>query len=332
MEPRMRIAAVTVAAVALGAAGCLGPLVDDKPGASSHLLRPGSQVPSAADNPELADQIRINDGLDDIAFAMSGGVVPRGTGMSAGAPVRFWSFGPASRAPAPLYEFYARTESGLVRLDHPALVDALPGDPAYSPLHVINQVVVTDAYADQLITSMDALDDAFDLGLVEAPISTQTFVDSPIVLPNTQLDVGNGKPQVLPETVYARGYTITAFRLGGALGVQPTGTTGTTVLATSQVSFLRQQLQGTYNPARPIFEATIPTMPPPPMTTTYTPLSVVVNVDLAPPTMASSINRDSDLFIRSPAGEIMGTTPAVAQFQVTTSVLLLQLQFMDGLP
>jgi hypothetical protein len=329
MEPFMRTAAAAAVVVVMGTTGCrLKPLTKDKPGASSHLLPPGTVVPNAIDNLDLKVQITLNDGLDDAAFAMSGGVVPRGTGMSAGAPVRFWSFGPVTRAPSPLYEFFQRTDAGLVPIDHPGLIDALPGDHGYGPLHGINQVVVTDAYDGELITTMAALADAIDLGLVEEPVPIKMFVDTPIVLPSAKLDVGGGNPQVVPETLYARGYTVTAFRFGGALGVQPTGTT---VLPVSQVSFLRDPGK-IYDAAHPVFQATIPTMPPPPMVTNYTPLSVVVNVDMAPGTPASTITRDSELFTRSATGDITGTTAAVAGFQITTSIQLLQLQFTDGMP
>jgi hypothetical protein len=327
LPPILPLAAAVGAAMLT--AGCLDPLVKDTPGASSHLLPPGTPIPSAADNPELTIQIRLNDGLDDTAFAMSGGVVPRGTGVSAGVPVRFWSFGPATRAPSPIYQFFRNTEAGLTRIDHPALLDALPGDPGYSPLHGINQVMVTDAYAGELITTMAALADAIELGLVEEPVPLKKFVDSPVVLPGTKLDVGGASPQALPETLFARGHTVNAFELGGALGVQPTGTL---VLPTSQVSFVREVLKGSYDATRPIFQAVIPTMPPPPMITTYTPLSAVINVDLAPGFPASGITQDSDLFLRAATGEIIGTTPAVAQFQTTAATLLLQLQFTDGTP
>jgi hypothetical protein len=327
----MRIAAAVIATMVTAGitTGCLDPLVKDKPGASSHLLPPGTAVPSAIDSPELRVQLTLNDGLDDIAFMMSGGVVPRGTGASAGMSVRFWSFGPATRAPSPIYELVRKTDAGMQRIDHPALLDALPGDHGYGPLHGINDVVVTDAYAGELITTMDALADAIDLGLVEEPVPRKMFVDSPVVLPSTKLDVGGATLQALPETVFARGYTVTIFRLGGAFGVQPTGTL---VLPASQVSFLREPLKGGYDASRPIFQATIPTMAPPPMVTTYTPLSVVVNVDLAPGFQAVDINEDKDLFVRAPTGDIIGTTSAVATFQITTSILLLQLQFTDGMP
>ncbi|HEX7842893.1 MAG TPA: hypothetical protein VF469_35710, partial [Kofleriaceae bacterium] len=101
------------------------------------------------------------------------------------------------------------------------------------------------------------------------------------------------------------------------------------LLPTNQVSFLREQKQGTYDATRPIFQATIPTSKPQ-TSANYTPVSVVVNVDLAPGTFATSIVKDDDLFMRSPTGAITGTTSAVLQFTVTGDSRDLQLQFGDG--
>lgn len=338
MELRMRILAAVVVplVVPLVAAGCLDPLVTDVPGASSHLLPAGTEVPSAADNSELARQIRINDGLDDDVLTANMGAIPRGTGMStdmsAGVTVRFWSFGPTTRAPSPLYEFGRMNGTTFERIpDHPALVSALPGDPGYSPVHGINQVVVTDAYNGELITTMEALADAIALGLVEEPVPIKKFVASPIVLPDTTLEVDDIKDHnANPEVIFGRGYTVAAFRFGGALGLQPIGKS---VLPAMQVSFLRAADGGSYDATRPIFQATIPTAAPPPDSTTanYSPVSIVINVDLS--TTATSITQDSDLFERDPiTGDIMGTTGNVAHFEITSSILFLQLQFVDGMP
>lgn len=335
MEPLMRIACAIViaAAVAPGAAGCLDPLAKDKPGASSHLLPQGSQVPSAADFDELRLQIGLNDGLDDTALKDNMNVVKRGSGMSAGAAVPFWSFGPITRAPSPIYEFVK--PDGVTPTGHPALLDALPGDHGYSPVHGINDVVVTDAYNGELITTMEALADAIDLGLVSEPVPRKKFVDSPVVLPTTQLEVGGTDPdkaKVFPETVYARGYTVGIFRFGGDRGVQPQPSGGV-LLPVSQVSFLRGPQGGAYEATRPVFQATIPAAPPAPPNEkdyNYTPLSVVIEVDLTVP--ASGITDDSQLFTRSATGSITGTTSAVAAFRITSSILLLQLQFAEGAP
>jgi len=328
MERIVNCTAVLVAnlVAALGAGCRLDPLVDDVPGASANLLPSGSVVPAVTDNADLTNQVALNDGLDDRALAMAGGVVARREGVSAGVRVRYWWFGSVTRAPSPLYVFFERTDAGLRALAHPGLVDALPGDPGYSPLHTIIQVVVTSRYGGEVMATTAALADAIDLGLIEEPMPTGTFVASPVVLPGTTLDVGAAQP-IPPTTVYGRGYAVGTFRFGGELGVQP----ARDFAPTSQVSYLREARGAGYDTTRPIFEATIPTEPAA-MRASYTPLSVVVNVDLAPTVLATTIVRDSDLFTRSPDGDITGTTEAVSQFQITATSLVLQLQFADGQP
>ena len=291
----------------------------------THLLPAGERVPSAAENPELSNQINLNDGIDSKALVASGGIIPAGTGSSAGTVVRYWSFGSSTQAPSPLYKFFVRNEAGeLTPIDHPPLVDALPGDAGYSGVHSITKVVITPTYEGQLITSVDALADALDLGIIEEPMPTGTFVASPIVPARTLLDVGGTTP-VISETVYGRGYTVGAFEFGGMLGVQP----GNAPLPTNQVSFLREDHEVAFDVARPIFQAVIPTTPPT-ATANYTPLSVVVNVDLEPGVVAASITQDADLFVRSSSGDLMFTSPHVARFEITSSILLLPLQFQTG--
>jgi hypothetical protein len=304
----------------LALTACLGPRVKDAPGASAHLLPSDATVPSVADNGELTNQITLNDGLDDRALATAGNVVVRGTGHSAGQVVRYWLFGPATSAPSPIYQFY---DAAGAPLPHPALVDALPGDPGYSPLHTINRVVVTDAYRDQRITTVDALTDAIDLGLINVPETTRTFIDSPLVLPGTTIEIGPGATAA-PETVYARGYEVGMFRFGGELGIQPAN-----LLPTAQVSFLRAAHAATYDATQPVFQATIPTAP---ATTalTYTALTQVVDVDLAAGVDPATITDDDQLFVRTPGGAIASTTALVAQFQITSTIEILQLQFAEG--
>jgi hypothetical protein len=326
MEAVMHIrTAVAIAAVAAVATGCrLDPLVDDMPGASGHVLAAGSIVPSAADSPEIANQITLNDGIDE-KLLVNRSIVPRGTGASAGDEVSYWSFGSASRAPAPLFRFFRRTGADVEAIDHPVMVESLPGERPYNPLHSINRVVVTDRYRGELITSADALADAIDLGLVEDPQPTGEFIATPIVLPGIQLDVGMNATPVPAKPAYAHGFSVGIFEIGTAQRMM------FGLLPTSQVSFLRESDKPEYDASRPIFQATIPAKPPG-MAESYTPLSVVINVDLVPLTPADSITADSDLFIRDDDGAIVSTTPRVRQVQITTSMLVLPIQFEEGEP
>jgi hypothetical protein len=343
MEPTMqrvvhRVVPGLVALASLGAAaGCrLGPLVDDQPGASASVLPKGTQVPSVAMNRDLTAQITINDGLDGDALTMSNGVITRGTtGFTAdGMQVKYWLFGQTDLAPSPIYVFGRGdpTSSSFVPLtDHPPMVGVVPGDPEYQPIHTIYRVAVTDTYDGQKITTLGALSDAIELQLVQPPLAIKVFVNWPIVRSGLKLEVGIVAP-IDPTPVYAHGYAVDSFPLGGPRGMQPNPFG---ILPTSQVSFLREAGKPDYDPNRPIFQATIPPAAPTPaqMFPSYTPISAVVNVDLVPGRNATDIHKDSDLFGRDNDGNITTANQSnVARFTVTDQLLDLQVQFAEGSP
>lgn len=319
---------VAIVAAMILAACRLGPQVPDEPGASTHLLPKNAVVPLIENDLELSNQIRVNDGVNDDPLMPNKDVIPLGTGQSDGAAVHFWSLGAATRAPAPLFELF---RSDGTRIDHPGLVYTIPGDRGYNPLHSLHRVVVTDAYDGEQITTAEALADAIELGLVEEPRPTQQFVTLPIALATTALQTGDpGNPTLRrPEKLlYARGYAVSAFRFGGELGVQPV----VGFLPTLQVSFLRGDNEGPYNPARPIFQAKIPTppVPLPPMPASYTALSTVVNVNVTG--ASTDIVGDDQLFGRNATGDITSTKDAVVSFEITGVTLVLQLALPGGDP
>jgi hypothetical protein len=245
--------------------------------------------------------------------------------------VKFWPFGEADRAPTPIYVFGRgdpMSPSFVPLVDHPPLVEVVPGDVDYQPIHTILNVKVTDKYAGQRLTTPGALSNAIDLGLIEEPVSTGVFVNWPIVRPGLRLEVA-ASASVPPTPVYAHGYVIDSFPLGGALGRQPNPRG---LLPTSQVSFLREAGKPSYDRTRPIFQATVPTSVAA-AAPNYTPLSVVVDVDLLPGKLAPDVRKDSDLFIRSASGDIVSSNLSlVAQFTVTTELTDLQIQFAEGAP
>ena len=304
--------------VPLALTACLGPRVSDAPGASAHLLPSDATVPSVTDDPELADQIQLGDGIDDAAFVTAGDRLPRSTGWSAGAEVRYWSLGPVGLALSPLYQLYDQAGTAL---PHPALLDALPGDTGYSPLHVVNRVVVTDAYDGQLITTIAALADAIELGLVEDPKPSNTFIAAPVVLPGTPAERGPDATTTA-ELVYVRGVSAGMLRFGGELPLRGRGQ-----LPTAQVSFLRAAHATRYDDTRPIFQATLPGTPP---SRAYTPVSEVVDVDLADGVDPATITDDDQLFVRTAGGAIESSKAVVAAFQITPVTELLPLQLTEG--
>lgn len=328
--------AAVIAILGVTVAGCrLGPLVDDQPGASANILPGNADIPGVMKNPDLMNQIALNDSLTTATLMQNNNIIVRGTGMATGAAsdavtVRFWAFGAAKRAPTPIYVFGTGDPMALFTPldDHPPLVEVVPGDVGYEPIHTIFNVKVTGKYGHQKITTLAALSDAIDLGLVEAPVSIKVFVNWPVVRPGLRLEVAAGT-SVAPTPVYAHGYVVDSFPLGGALGRQPNPFG---LLPTSQVSFLREAGKPGYDPTHPIFQATVPP-PLPGATPSYTPLSLVVNVDLVPSLKVTDIHKDSELFTRSANGDIVTADPSkVAQFTVTGQLTDLQIQFTDGAP
>jgi hypothetical protein len=332
MEPNMRLAGRLVALAILGTgAGCrLGPLVPDEPGASANVLPRDAMIPGVDKNADLTMQIVLNDSLDTMALMMKNNVIVRGvTGsVTDGTQVKFWAFGDADRAPTPIYVFgtgdpMSSSFTPLPPKDHPPLVETVPGDVDYEPIHTIYNVKVTDKYAGEKITTPGALADAIDLELIEAPVAIKVFVNWPIVRPGVKLEIGPGTASISSTPVYAHGYVVDSFPLGGTLGRQPNPFG---LLPTSQVSFLREAGKPTFDMTHPIFQATIPTA----MNPNYTPVSQIVYVDLAPGKMATDIHKDGDLFVRMASGDIINATSAVAQFTISSKLTDLQLQFAEG--
>jgi hypothetical protein len=306
--------------------GCLGPLVDDAPGASVHILPAGASVPGIADDPERLHQITVHDGLDDDVLAGSGGVVPRSVGWAAGAEVQYWDFGAAPRVGAPIYVLVEATGAGPRRLDaHPYLLDSIPGDPRYSPLRRIQLVHVTPRYRGELLTSLAALDDAIELGLVDEPVPAGTWVNAPVVPPGTRLEVG-ATASAAAAAAFAGGYQVDVFPLGGDLGVQPLR--GNVPLG--HASLVREAGSLRLSDA-PVFQWGIPAEPPTDRFN-YTPLVAIVEVDLAADVTADMITADAELFRRAGNGNITGVTAAVDDFEVTDRVHNWPIQFVEGAP
>jgi hypothetical protein len=332
----MKTAMMTAAVLA--GTGCLSPLVSDTPTASSNLLPRNTTPPLASKNTDLSSQIATNDGLDDNALKATGIIPLASNGFIGGNPASYWAFGTMTRAPSPLY-MLVKDDTDHTPLPHPPWVDALPGDPAYSAIHTLFEVVATDKYEDQVIATSDALADAIDLGLVKPPTpvlvpgSTSTppaayHLASPIVLDGTQIALDAAGKTATATPVYGHGVQAGIFLFGGVAGRQP----GQFIQSTMQVSYLREQgVSASYDMNHPVFQ----TAPPADETQvqtklTYTPLTTVVNVDLINGHPVADIKSDADLFTRDMGGNITGTTSVVASFQVTTNVILDEQQYASG--
>ncbi|MFN0250925.1 MAG: hypothetical protein ACKV2T_28890 [Kofleriaceae bacterium] len=342
----------------ISACDLLGPRVSDQtsdapPGPSPdtatdaptpiHLLPNGTPVPSVDENAELASQIRIFDGLSDSALMASGGVITRSTGKAAGVTVRFWNFGNARIidgfvASSPLYVLADDDGAGnyTPRSDHPFLIDAIPGDIGYSAIRRVIYVPVTSTYAGERIPSIEALQEALDLGLVRDPVPAGTWRNMPVVPTTTKLEVSTGVSIDATE-VYGRGYRVELIPLGGtSLGVQPLRNNqppqGQESRLLSGVATGTPPVKPTTLDAQPVFQYGIPAVPP---TTTfnYTPIVTEVDVRLANGIAPTAITRDNDLFTRATNGSITGYyTDNVESYVITTIFSNKQIQFVDGEP
>jgi hypothetical protein len=369
------ISKTTSIALAAALVGCnlLEPRVDDvtadapraprpdaavAPDAASHILPAGSSVPAIADNAELVNQIKTYCGLS--SSTITSGRITRSTGKAAAATVMYWDFGRASVAGsfavvAPLYVLADPDGAGgyIPRTDHPYLIDTIPGDPAYAAVRRMLYVPVTASYAGEQLTSLEALAEALERGLVGEPVPAGTWRNMPVVPPGIKLELGGTAADLDATVVYGRGYRVELFPLGGALGLQPLKSGAVPIGHESRL------LSGvpTGSPpalpvaldAQPVFQYGIPGAAP---TTdfNYTPLVTELDVRLAsidtdsdgiPDTvLPSAITSDADLFRRSSScssasncraiqGYLTGT---VASYTVTTTVSNKQIQFALGEP
>jgi hypothetical protein len=330
---------------AAGLAGCkLGPQVPDTPGLGTNILPPGATVTSIADNQDLIAQIQLNDGLSDSALAMTNGVVTRSPGKSNGAAVMYWNFGAAPiesgiAVAAPLYILADDNGDGTFTPlpDQLALIDTICGDVRYSPIRRVQYVPVTDKYNGELLTTMDALGDAMTLGLVGEPVSAGTWVNMPVVLPGTMLEVSATAPPAPTTQVYAHGYLVDVFKIGWSVGQQPVRNgfvpIGQAASLQSGVPMGTPPTLSTAFDPQPVFQFAIPTAPPAAGMPNYTPLTTEVDVRLATNIAPTMITNDTQLFKRSASGSISAYyTDNVASFTITTTVTNRPIQFADGAP
>ncbi len=311
------------------AAGCLEPLVPDEPGASVHILPPGTSVPHVSADGDLVRQFAANDGLDDSLLEETGGVVPLRSGWAGGAPVRYWDFGQTPQVTAMLYALVRRTPSGEVEPvpGHPYLLDSIPGDAGYSPYWAVNLVEVTGAYGGERLVSKQALADAVDLGLVLEPEPAGVYVNCPVVPPGTRLEVGGGAEPWPSAEVYARGYRVEVLALGGADAMQPLRF-GTRV--PSGDVFVVWEGRSLSPRPEPVFQNGPPASEEQP----WTPLVRVVEVRVKedPGNVAPEVRDEGDLFVRGQGGQLQATTEIVEYYELTEVWKNLPIQRVEASP
>lgn len=187
----------------------------EAPGYSPHILEPGARVPEVADDERMAMRIASQAGA-------SGPRVALRTGYADGVELAYWDFGAQPSSVKPVWLLERAGE----RIDHPPLVDSLPGDSAYSPFRQVFTVQVSARYAGERLSSLAALEDAIALGLVADPEPTATYVSWPIVPEGFELERNDGEP-LGTELIYGAGWSARYLPIGDATPLEravPTGT------------------------------------------------------------------------------------------------------------
>jgi hypothetical protein len=187
-------------------AGCLGPQISDR--SITVILPAGADVPEITSDAVLAAQIASHDSID--------GVLPLVSAFADGQPVHVWDFGIAPRFAAPLLMLMRRDENRMLTpVAHPMIADALPGDRGYSPFWALFVVEVTDRYAGEQLTSLEAVDEAIDRGLALPPVATDNGVNLPVTDGAARIAVGGGQEPIGPNgELYVRGLRAHYYDLG----------------------------------------------------------------------------------------------------------------------
>ncbi len=180
---------------------CLEPRVSDEVPGGGLILPAGSIVPGLVTDPVLAAQVDAGDAVERR--------VPLNSAFAGGAHIFFWDFGPAPDNSAPLIFLRRPTADGSIDLlPHPPIIDVIPGDPNYTPFWALWHVDITDKYAGEIIPSLQALQEAQELGLVVMPEQRPTYLNCPVVHPDVRIEVGAGNDDAAPSPAFYRGLQV----------------------------------------------------------------------------------------------------------------------------
>jgi hypothetical protein len=196
------------AALLLAATACLKPASETGELYSSYVLPPNAHVRLLEDEPGAAKKLDANDGL--------GMTIPLRSAFVGGSEVQYWDFGPITAISVkPMWIFRSRGADMALEVDHPNLIDSIPGDTPYTPLRQLFLTFVTDAYRGERITSLRALEDAVEMGLLEAPQPQDVFVNCVVALSTVQRQISKEGAMDGPQPAYYRGRVVNQFCVGG---------------------------------------------------------------------------------------------------------------------
>ena len=199
----------------IGLCGCLTTPTEDTL-YSSYVLPNGTEIPELEADEAAGKKLSLNAGL--------GSFIPLRTGYFDGAEVKYWDFGELdSTSIEPMYIFRYQEEEGSASefvpdSTHPNLIDAIPGDEAYTPLKQIYAVYFNiKTYRGERITSIRALEDAVDMGLVSAPVRSEWFTNCLVVPGTVRMQTTDDGQTDSPVVAYYRGKVVKQFCPGDTL-------------------------------------------------------------------------------------------------------------------
>lgn len=320
---RSLVRAASVAST-LSLISCLGPIGDDTPGSSQHVRARGTTVRALMDDTALVAQVAEHDGIDVP-------VIPLQPGYAEGVAVSYWDFGETPRFAIPVWLFRRCDERGMPlegdagMVGHPNLIDAVPGDPAYSPLWEMVVVCVTAKYDGEVIPSRAALRDAIEMGLLHEPTPMGMWANCPVTLATQRMELGAMHEPITPHSGYYRDRTATYYHVAGmAFGVFLLDPTSQLVEAPFVLNVVRAD--GT-SVAAPIFSVarTVGGMSAPGYSGVWREVRVVID-DRAPP---ARYTRASEL-VRIDGDDVAAANPSVVAVEVTGRILNWPVQHAPG--
>lgn len=152
-------------------------------------------------DPALAEMIDANDSID--------GVAVRWTAFANGERVRYWHLGRQTATPMIAYQPCVDDEGECVALEHPLVVDRVPGEEGYSPYLALHHLRVPSGWAGRL-RSFDEVDAVIASGAA-ADVATGTYVHCAIASSDAELDVGPDATTTPDRAIWVRGMEARCF-------------------------------------------------------------------------------------------------------------------------
>jgi hypothetical protein len=199
-----------VFSIASFACACLDRSDTEAVGYSSFILDSNVEVRPLERSPDAKTKLDLNDGLPL-------GTVPLRTGYAGGREVQYWDLGQSPTSAEPIWIFMRHLGSASERVNHPPLIDSIPGDTAYSPIRMVFEVYITSKWAEQKFPSLRALEDGVELGLLEEPIAKESFTNCVVTLKDNSVEAPDGK-KIMPTEAYYRGKAVWQFCVGELSG------------------------------------------------------------------------------------------------------------------